>query len=407
MNRRLPTLLAVLVLSATSNAAHVPTIQFSTHVDPLRDQVLKASGARYTQNMYYAGSPNQPIRDIVSGSTVAIPARKPTHQYQVNSLVGSTGAAGGWVGFDSYVPEGFVYTPTQGTTYIAPMPGHARTNVTGVSADGNAALGKSFSGSNTKDFYWTRGGQTIDLYSATGSNDQQKFTPQRMRADGVVEGYVTKSGPSYGVFDATWSPSQGLTVGPQRDATLLGKATSAAGTIETHYDIINYTGDVRFTTPNGQASTFLTFHDSQGADPVAVTPDGTHAIINADTDQGDNLMLPRALAVDVAKSVELSNAFAGNPFLSDYLLKLGLDPAALEGKILYDVLAASPDGRLLFGSAGTDELWYPETTNYFLIDFGPTPGGQPTPEPSPWLIFATALGAIRILRRPRAPAAAA
>ena len=402
MKMTLRSTVATFVLASAATAGHAPSIQFSQDANALRDQVLKASGDKYGF-AYPAGysTPNKAVRDLTTGNTVKIDTRKPNHQYQVNSLDGKSGAAGGWVGVDSNVPEGFVWTPTQGTTYVTPLPGHVRSEVLGVSSDGNAAYGKSFGGgSSSKNFYWTRDGQMIDVVAAANSgSNPPNFQPKRMLSNGSIEGLAWKSGTPSVAHNATWTPSQGVTFGSVYDHSILKKASSAAGSLTTHYDIMDYTGELRYTNTAGDSKTLLHFEEAQAADAVWLSPDGKLAIANLDLDQGWNLQMPRAGVFHTDQTVP--DMFPADFLLSDYLVdELGLEPKDLQGKYLYSVSAISPDGNLIFGSAGTYGLWDPFADAYFLIDLRGN-SNPAVPEPATWMIFVAA-GTLVVVRRRKA-----
>jgi hypothetical protein len=390
-----------IAFSGSASAGSTPSIQFLRYdqdLNVLRDQVLKASGIQYEQKFPTYASPalNRPIREVATGSEIKIPTRKPNHQFQVNSVVGTTGAAGGWVGFDSNVPEGFVWTPSRGTTYIPPLAGHVRTEVFGVSADGNAAFGRSFSGNQSKTFYWSRDGQMVDVSSAV-SGGQTQFTPKRMLTDGTIEGLGYKSSYYGPAFNATWSPSQGLVFGSEFDHTLYKKTTSPAGTLSNHYDAMDYTGELKFTNAAGDVKTLLHFGEGQSADAVWLSPDGNLAIANLDLDQGWNLYQPRAGVFHT--DMTIPDMYPESFLLSDYLVdELGLDPNDLQGKYLYTVLAVSPDGNLIFGSAGTDGLWDPFADSHFLIDLRGN-SNPSVPEPATWITLAAAATLVVVRRR--------
>jgi hypothetical protein len=395
MNKATWTIVAGLAAAAFAAAGHAPTVQFSDSLNSLRDQVLKASGIQYTMPVNswgnYFPAPNRPIRDVLSGQTVAIPTRKPNHQYQVNALDGATGAAGGWVGFDANVPEGFVYTPSRGTTYIAPLPGHVRTTVSGVSSDGNAAFGRSFSGNDGANFYWTRSGQMIDIGTAAGNDFYQQFVPKQIRPDGVVEGVFKKYGGSQPDLAATWSPSEGLKTGEPYDYATKHGVSSAAGVLTSRYDSLYQKGTVTLTETNGGTSALLNFGDGQSAEPKWLSGDGNLAIVNIDRDSGWNLYDPEVLMLDTDATLTGEFQFGANRTLADFLIEMGLDPSELDGRFLYDVSAVSTDGSLIFGGAGYKDGFDSYTETYFLIDLNPS-GSPPVPEPASWLAFAMVAG---------------
>ena len=113
--------------------------------------------------------------------------------------------------------------------------------------------------------------------------------------------------------------------------------------------------------------------------------------MNADTDKAWSSSLVRALALDLEDPLLGASPFGPHPTLSDYLMQLGVDPLSLNGNLLYEILAISPDGNLLFGSAGTNAGWgahyQPET--YFLVDLRAS-GNPAVPEPATWMTLAAA-----------------